>query len=273
MRKTVSHVKKNIFPVLLLFIPALLPAQEFNSVPLSHAAYELIETASMFGICDLPPSAKPWSEQTVKDLLRQIANDPYQILTAKEIETAGYVLKSFDRNSGLDLKRGKFRSEGENLTFETGLGWESDFSVEAPGGSISTVNFAKIFTAGDFGKFFSWNVAAQGGFIYIEQEERQRQDRPVYFVPSAFPYSQDKQWDGGAISLSDHGAYPAHPGDPALAGGFQAEINGVFFDNMLQLRLGRVRRDWGRQMGTSLFMNARARPFFALEGTVAPLSW
>ena len=59
-----------------------------------------------------------------------------------------------------------------------------------------------------------------------------------------------------------------------MAGGFFAEFNGTFLDEQLQLRVGRIRRDWGPQAnGVSLYMNAQARPFTAIEGTYSPFTW
>jgi hypothetical protein len=59
-----------------------------------------------------------------------------------------------------------------------------------------------------------------------------------------------------------------------MAGAVEAELNGSFFNRRLQLRLGRIRRDWGAgTSGSSLFMNGIGRPCTALEGTVSPLPW
>jgi len=265
--------KKLFFPALLILFSAFLAAQEFNSVPLDHAAYDIIETGVIYGVCSLPSSVKPWSEQTVKELLWEMLNDPGQILTSREIETVGNILESFERKTGFDPYRGRYRREEYGSAFEAGYGWESVFSVEAPGAAFSSVNFAKIYLGGEWEDFSSWNLTVFGGFLRIGREERGGPDLPAYAVPTAFPHSRGKQWDGRVIPLKNPGVYSALPDDISLAGGFHAEINGVFWEDRLKLRLGRIRRDWGRQMGTSLFMNLRARPFTALEAFVSPLPW
>ena len=122
----------------------------------------------MHALINPPPSAKPWSEQTVKNLLGQMIHDHRGILTAREIETAEYTLELFKRREGLDFQRGKYRVEGSNLSFEVGLGWESSFFVEAPGTGFSTVNRARIFAGGNLSSFSSWNITAFGGFQYAE---------------------------------------------------------------------------------------------------------
>jgi hypothetical protein len=89
-----------------------------------------------------------------------------------------------------------------------------------------------------------------------------------------FPYTMSKMWDGGVLSLQKTDAYFAWPEDPALAASLLGELSGVLFNQQLQFRFGRLRRDWGAAAsGSSLFMNAQASPFFAIEGVLSPLSW
>ena len=252
--------------LLLVVLTLCLEAQEYNSVPLDHAAYDIIEAGIMQGIISSPPSARPWSVNTVKEKLWEMINSPEQILSRKELDVVISVLDSFERKNGLDLQGGRYRRESYGYTFEAGLEWESSFSIEAPGASVASINMAKVYTGGDFGNFYSWNITALGEFLYIGHDD--------HYVSPVFPYTLSRQWDGRVLSLRNPGVYSAWPYDPSLAGGFLAELNGVFLDNRLQLRLGRLRRDWGPgSNGTSLFMNAQARPFAALEGTYSPLSW
>jgi hypothetical protein len=252
---------------LLLILATRSWAQEHNAVPLDHLAYEIISMGVMQGIIVSPPAAKPWSIRTIKDKLQEILYVSSQVLSSKEEEAVLRALDSLERKDGLVPIDGRYHMSGGNFSFEAGLGWESFFSVEAPGRSIASINIAKIYAGGDIGESFSWNTAVLGGFLYI--------DRKDFRAPSSFfPYSFSKQWDGGVLSLKNPGLYAAWPDDPSLAGDFEAEINGSFFDRRLLLRLGRMRHDWGyRSNGDSLFLNAQARPFTAIEGTIEPLSW
>ena len=262
------------FVALLLAAAVCSAAQENNTVPLDHAAYDIIAMGIMQGVILSPHGAKPWPVYTVKQKLREMLNNPSRILTVMEEETVFHALDSLERKSGLELNQGRYRAEGDGFTFETGLGWESSFSVDAPGASIASVNMAKAYAGGDAGDFVSWNVAAWGGLLYIEREQHGLPECPAYTVPSAFSYVYGKQWDGGVLSLRNPAVYAGWPDDPALAYGLEGEVNGVFFDRRLQLRMGRVRRDWGHgPNGTSLFLNAHSRPFAAVEGTFLPLSW
>ncbi|MDR1858967.1 MAG: hypothetical protein LBQ69_05805 [Treponema sp.] len=261
-----KQAKARWFLPVLLVIATSLAAQERNSVPLDHAAYDIIEMGVMRGVISPPPSARPWAEEVVKDKLWEIINYPAQVLTTREVNAATLALDSLEREAGLDLGRGRYRVEGGGFTVEAGLGWESGFSIEAPGASIASVNVAKLYAGGDIEDFASWNITLLGEFLYIGQGNHN--------VSPFFPCSYSKQWDGGVLSLRGPGGYSAWPVDPSLAGGFLAELNGVFFDQRLHLRLGRVRHDWGPgSNGASLFINAHARPFAAIEGTYSPLSW
>jgi hypothetical protein len=59
---------------ILFFIAAVLTvnAQQYTSVSLDHETYKVIENAVFRGIIARPPSAKPWLEFTVRQLLREI---------------------------------------------------------------------------------------------------------------------------------------------------------------------------------------------------------
>jgi hypothetical protein len=254
----------------MLILTARSGAQEYNAVPLDHPSYEIITMGVMKGIIIAPPAAKPWSVRTIKAKLSEMLYVSREYLSSKEEETLIRALDSLERRPGLELIDGRYHTTGDSFTFEVGLGWESVFSVGARAGSIASINRAKVYAGGDMGESFSWNVAAFGGILYINRED----GRIPSLSQPAFPYSFSKQWDGGVVSLKNPGAYAGWPDDPALAGAFEAELNGVFFDRRLLLRLGRMRHDWGyRSNGDSLFLNAHARPFSSIEASIAPLSW
>jgi hypothetical protein len=259
------------FLALLLVLAARSGAQEFNAVPLDHPAYEIIAMGVMRGVIIAPPAAKPWSVYTIKEKLSEMLYVSPDRLSSKEEEAVFQALDSFERKDGFVPVDGRYRTSGGNFTFEVGLGWESGFSVGAKAGSIASINMAKIYAGGDIGGIFSWNVAALGGFLYIDREEGRA---PPSLSQAAFPYSFSKVWDGGVLSLKNPGVYAAWPDDPALAGAFEAELNGSFLDRRLLLRLGRTRHDWGyRSNGESLFLNAHARPFTSIEASFLPLLW
>jgi hypothetical protein len=228
-------------------------AQEYISVPLDNSAYDIIEIGVLRGIITSPPSAKPWSVNVVKKKLWEMMDDPEEILTSKEAEMLEHAYNSFERKEGVDLL----------------FSWESNFAVQAPDGSISSVNLAKVSARGDFATgFTSWDLTVLGEFLYIER------DNISQGVPSMFPHTMSKMWDGGVLSLRNAEAYFAWPEDPSIAAGVVGELSGLLFGQQLQYRVGRLRRDWGSGTGgSSLFINAQSSPLFAVEGVVSPLSW
>jgi hypothetical protein len=246
-------MKRIIACCFLLFLCINLDAQEYLSVPLDNTAYDIIEMGVLRGIITAPPSAKPWSVHVVKKKLWEMMDDPEEILSTREAEMLEHAYSSFEHREGFDIL----------------FGWESVFGVQAPDGSISSVNLAKFNARGDFASgLMSWDLTALGEFLYIER------DADSQIVSSMFPYSMSKMWDGGVLSLKTTNAYFAWPEDPSLAAGLFGEISGVLFDEQLQIRLGRLRRDWGfGTNGSSLFINAQSSPFIAVDGVLSPFSW
>ena len=256
----------------LAIFAAYLGAQEHNAVPLDHPAYEIIAMGALRGAILPPPGTKPWTVRAVKHKLREMADNSAHALSAREMEIVLHALNSLERSAGFAPQDGRYRNEGDGFAFEAGLGWESNFSIGTPGASIASQNTATMYAGGDAGNFASWNAAAWGEFLYIEREGS---DRPVS-VPSAFPHTSSRQWDGGVLSLRNPG-YAGWPDDPSLAFGAEAELNAAFssqHDQLLHLRLGRLRRDWGYgSNGNALFLSTLARPFAAFECSLTPLSW
>jgi hypothetical protein len=243
-------MKKTLACCFLLVLLTNLGAQEYVSVPLDNSAYDIIEMGVMRGIITPPPSAKPWSVSVVRKKLWEMLDDPEEVLSYIEEEMLEYAYSSFEREEGFDLL----------------FSWESNFAVQAPDAAISSVNLAKIAAGGDIIGFMSWSITAMGEFLYIERNNQG--------VPARFPYTMSKTWDGGVLSLRTPDAYFSWPEDPSLAAGLLGEFSGVLFEQQLQFRLGRIRRDWGRgTSGSSLFINANGSPFIALEGIYSPFAW
>jgi hypothetical protein len=305
-------MKKNVsvFLLCLLLLCRSLNAQQFNSVPLDHGAYGIIEMAIMRGMVKPPPSAKPWSEYVVKQKLTEILNSPPELLSPAEREIVADLLAPFERKKGLDYGAGRYHNEyplaGSRYSFETGLNWESSFSVNVPDPAIGTVNMGNLYLAGDMGNHFSWNFNIRGGFLVVERERLGERPNPpyvdpkygpydgnpnsdghtyyydipdpsfspVYAIPAYFPYTFTTQWEAAVFPPADLGGYHGWPDDFAFGYELISEMSTSLFDNRMMFRFGRMRRDWGPEgIGTSLYMNAQARPYMALEGTVIPVDW
>jgi len=264
--------KVSVF-VILFFITLTAAAQEYNSVPLHHSVYNIIELGVIRGLVSSPPSAKPWPEIIVKEKLLEMLESDSGKLSKKEEAIILNILNSFTRKNGFDAREARFYTELNSGTIEAGLELEGNFSVNLLDVSSFGTSKARLFTGGDITDIASWNFAVTGAYLFMERTVIGEPDRTAYAVSAVFPHSKNRQWDG-LVSLLNPGEFSAWPEDPSFAYSLEAEINAFFFDRMLQLRLGRIRRDWGPgSNGTSLFINSGSRPFLALEGIVSPLPW
>ena len=269
------------FVLALLLTAPFLAAQQHNSIPLGHKAYNIIEMGILRGAVKPPHSAKPWSEVTVKEKLREMLKNPGGRFSGTELEIVSGVLAALERKNGLSFKEGRYYSENTLLnhrfSFESGMNWGSDFSLKVPDPAIGTVNMGTFYIAGDMGERFSWNFNVRGGFFSIARERLGLHSdapyidpkygpydgnpnskghayyydvpgpswSPVYSIPAYFPYTFTRPWDSAVFSpdsLADYGDWPEK-----FAFGYEmvSEINTSFFDNRLQMRFGRMRRDWG----------------------------
>ena len=272
-------MKLKISCCLLLLLAGFAAAQDFNSIQLEHTAYDIIEIGVIRGIIHPLPSVKPWPRHIVVQRLHEMMNDSMRRLSAGEIEIISAILDSFEHNSGLDLRNGRYKAEGtkaNNFIFETGINWNYGFSSDILGlcnykkeqeysnAAVASYNMAGFYAGGNLSSFCSWNFSAQGGLLFIGINEN-----GVYH---SFPYAFGKQWDSGVLSLQYSRDYSAWPSSPSLAYGLDGEIT-IIADRFL-FRAGRLRHEWGMQSsGSSLFINAQGRPFAAIESVASPLPW
>jgi hypothetical protein len=218
--------------------------------------------------------------------------------------------EGIDRETGRYYSETSLKN-GTRFSFESGLAWGTSFSVRVPTTAFGSVNMGTFYIAGDMGDSFSWNFSILGGFLYVDRDYLgERLDPPyidtkygrpsnpygatsspngheyyydvpsdksysnVYDIPAWFPGTFSKMWEAAVFPPSDLGGYHVWPDRFAFAYEMISEINASFWERRLEFRFGRMRRDWGPEgNGTSLVLNAMARPFIALEGTALPLGW
>jgi hypothetical protein len=289
--------------ICLLFLVCAVFGQQFNSVPLEHEAYGIINKALIRGIIRSPHSAKPWQETTVRRLLGEILGAGPGLLSRAERDIVSAVLGGFERKKGMDLLRGAYYHENppkgdSHYSFDLGLSWESGLNADGSG-KIGSVNMGTFYLDGDIGSRLSYDFKVRGGFFKIDRDElglrpnppyfdpklpaddpygadhaRPAGASPVYSLPAYFPYSFSKPWEAAIFKPANIDSYGEWPDSVAFGYEIISEIGTSLADNRLQFRFGRMRREWGPgENGTSLFMNSRARPFMALEGTAVPAEW
>ena len=304
---------KKILVCFLLSVALLLPlaAQSHISVPLDDPIYYVIEQAQLKGLCPVLSEAKPYSQHKIKGIINTIlsaeAESPWASLTASERSILQQTLASFEKQEGWNWLTGETYQEhttksGTTMTFNAGASWQSvaSGSYEFLGKDFSwgTDNWGVVFVGGDMGSAFSWNFSAGGGLMRAPRQELgtaytfyegfenkdidpvrkdQNKEYIVFSEPiSFFPYTYQKNWDGSIFkgdNLSSSGFYEWPYG---ISFGYQmnGEAAVSLLDDAIYVRAGRLQREWAAGTnGSSLALNAAARPFFGLEANFEPFSW
>lgn len=119
-------------------------------------------------------------------------------------------------------------------------------------------------------------VMVGSGTSARELREPVRRTIKSYYNASVLPYSYSKTWDGSVYFLTnlDASGLEGWPNNLAIAPSMFGEITSDLFENRLQLKIGRYRREWAAMDdGSSLVLNKMARPFFAGEFLVSPFKF
>ena len=296
-----------IFVFFILKI-TLLFAQTHVSVPLGHEVYYILDLAQARGLCSPMPAVRPYTRGRIVDAINEILyaeSGRFGGLNDKERKILEEARVEFIReNKGVNLLRGKYVFDTEE---KMGFRFSGDFGI-----AVESINSAAYYTQdkdfyfgtdtwgtiyfkGDVGEHFSFNVdfsaglmRAQRSFLgeydtYATELEEDVQsgniDRRinVYSQPLAFfPYTYQKHWDGFMFNITDIGAesMKSWPENFYIAAAMLGELSGTAFGDMLLLRAGRFQREWGAMVpGSSLALNASARPFVAVEAIFNPIYW
>ena len=304
---------KKILVCFLLSVALLLPlvAQSHTAVPVDNPVYYVIEQAQLKGLCPVLSEAKPYSQHKIKGIINTIlsaeAELPWAALSSAERAILRDTLASFEKTEGWNWLKGETYQEhttesGITMTFNAGASWQSvaSGSYEFLGKDFvwGTDNWGIAFASGDMGSKFSWYIDAGGGLMKAPRQElgtaypfyegfengdidQARKDQNVpYTVFSEpipfFPYTFQKHWDGSifkAENISSSGFYDWPEG---IAFGYQlnGEMAASFLDDAIFVRAGRLQREWAAgTTGSSLVLNAAARPFFGIEADFEPFSW
>lgn len=304
---------KKILVCFLVSVALLLPlaAQSHISVPLNDPIYYVIEQAQLKGLCPVLSEAKPYSQHKIKGIINTIlsaeAESPWASLTASERGILQQTLASFEKQEGWNWLTGETYQEhttksGTTMTFNAGASWQSvaSGSYEFLGKDFSwgTDNWGVVFISGDMGSAFSWNFSAGGGlmraprqelgtaYIFYEGFENkdidparkdQNKEYIVFSEPiSFFPYTYIKNWDSSIFKAENLSASGFYEWPQGVAFGYNmfGETAATFLGDAIFVRAGRLYRDWASgTQGSSLVLNASARPFFGLEANFEPFSW
>jgi len=260
----------SIFFILMIFCSALVSAQSHNAVNLDDTVlYDFLEQAELRGYASRLPAAKPYPLSFVKSVLEDIRKKSGRMSAwEKEVFQELYDKYAADEDRPV-LKDGDLRLDHDlfPVRIEAFAGAEANanlLELRDSGGEVT----AGVAVTGDLADNFSWGVEFSGGAFLADDY-----DSAASYGPTAWePYTYSKNWDGGLHPLTSLNNFTMMPTELCFGYSYDTEIAASFWDNALDFRFGRTRRDWGIGEG-SLFLDGNARPFLAFEGSLSPWKW
>ena len=285
-----------------------LRAQTHVSVPVDHAVYYILDQAETRGLCSPLPAVKPYTRGKILETIDEILTaEPRRFgsLTAAERALLESARREFTKETaGLDIQKGRYRFDTagkKNVRFSGDLGVALEslnsaaWYTEQEQSYIGTDTWGTFFLKGDIGEQFSFDVDFSAGIMKAQRvklgkyypyaseadsSDNTIQNEPVntYSQPLAFfPYTYQKNWDGFMFNLGGHmtaGSMEGWPNNISIAAKMESEMSGSIFGDMLLIRFGRIRREWGAMSpGNSLILNGAARPFTGIEANFNPVPW
>jgi hypothetical protein len=293
---------------LFSFGKTVLNAQTHISVPVNHAVYYILDQAEARGLCSPLPAVKPYTRAKILEAIDEILNtEPKRFggLTDGEREILENARADFNKGkTGFDPWRGMYLvdstgKKGVRFSGDFGIAMESLDSAahykEEEKNYIGTDTWGTLIIRGDVGENFSFNMDFSAGLMKAERIELGEYypyateadisdptilNDPVitYSQPLAFfPYTYQKNWDGFMFNLGDSmtsGNMEGWPNNISIAARMESEMAGSAFGDMMLIRFGRIRREWGAMTpGNSLVLNGAARPFVGIETNFNPIPW
>jgi len=293
---------------LFLFGETVLSAQTHVSVPVDHAIYYILDQAEARGLCSPLQAVKPYTRGKIIEVINEILNaEPQHFgnLTESEREILENAREEFTRKTiGRDPWNGMYRfetPEEKNVRFSMDVGFALEslnsaaFYKEDEDKNIGTDTWGTIILKGDISEHFSYGIDFSAGMMKAQRVEIGKyypyateidpsddtivnKMVDIYSQPLAFfPYTYKKNWDGFMFKLGGSmsaGGMEGWPNDLSIAARMESEMAASVFDDMLLIRFGRLRREWGAMApGSSLVLNSAARPFVGIEANFNPVPW
>lgn len=304
---------KKIIACLVLFFTLSFNffAQENLTIDMGDDIYAVLEIAEERGLCTHLPGIRPLSLRRIRLALDQILENS-ESLKPEEVkiienfldlhalpEKNHFGLDKINWANKQDIWRCSFNyTFGLEASGSGGLYTNSDFNMAG----FDIIPFWDFF--GDASKFVSYRLHA---FFDISSMELYQPEGSDYFIgyswydtgveeycggytdveprrrtvkkflnTSYLPFAYNKQWDGQFYYFSDLSANgtDSWATEPGISGGIKGEIRTSLFDGRFTLGAARMSREWAAMDdGSSLVLNAKARPFFSVDTSVELFSF
>ncbi len=263
---------KRFFAVLFVAVVCCaLFATQFHSVPLDNEAYRVIEVGELRGILDAQMDVKPYNLNTVRRLLGVMRDS--ELVSSSEKARIDEILASFDQQYGLE-------DGSVSQTDKSSIGFfrsSSGFGTTTLGGSVSSAQIAGLGNNGKkvFDSRNSMTAYINGNLfnaVSYDLNFKLNLDRidPNAYLPTELLFSTD----GFYMDLFANGDRLKTLPDGRFFLGIEAfpEISTSLGDDVVSMRIGAVKRDWGP--GVNNFAVAgSARVFDGFELSLVPADW
>ena len=245
-----------------------LHAQHHNAVPVEEVElYSFLEMAELSGLINRLPGARPYSSSLVKKALRQIEAQPSKLSGAQKKVLKDYIERYVDNPDKPFFQDMELRNDNETFPLSWRMYAKSESQIDLAHPSQAGIhNIAEGEFRGSLGAYVSY------GFRINGQVNKVNIDANAPYPYAWAPYTYTKVWDGGARYLRSPSPQYLMPRELSIGWSLFPEIMFSFWDNRVDLRFGRMRRDWGFGKG-GLFLDGQARPFMAFEGSLTPWDW
>lgn len=263
---------KRFFAVLLVAVVCgVLFATQFHSVPLDNEAYRVIELGELRGIIEPQTDVKPYNLNTVRRLLGVMRDS--NLVSSSEKVHIDEMLASFDSQYGLEDGSVSQKDKSTIGFFRSASG----FGTTTLGGNVSTVqivglgsNGKKVFDSrNSMTAYINGNLFNAVSYDLNFKLNLDRIDTNAY-LPTELLFSTD----GFYMDLFANGDRLKSLPDGRFFLGIEAfpEISTSIADDVVSMRIGAVKRDWGP--GVNNFAVAgSARVFDGFELSLTPASW
>ncbi len=270
-------MKKKLFSVLLsLILTFSVFAGQYNTVPVGHEAYRIIEYGEICGIIPIQSKSKPYDYDTVRMLLEKISrSDELNELSKERIELIKADLNriyGFDESKGSEsiFNNGFYRTSNEDRT--------SSFEVGVKGRMYETVgldndkdkiidlrNTGTVFFKGDLFDKVSFDMNAG---LKLDKLS------PRAYLTEEFVYDADGDYFLGLAGADNTYVNSFTADTEGIYVGFKAspEVSFSFINDKLKLRVGSYVRDWGPGVG-NLVLSKNAVEFSGFEFRINPVDW
>lgn len=286
--------------IVSIFCIALGFSQTNATVDLSDNVYEILRSCEVQGLCSKLSLVKPYSQSYI---LKQL-NLAYTQLDNDERYDEAQIIKEYidkyELEDGLNLKRGYYKLNNYNVDFPSTFVMSDSLYINIGTGLYENSNqnatgwevFNKFNFTGDVGNHVSFKSMAILGLTKMPLEtmgeykigywwfNRSKDEKPrtvtTYRNNAFLPYAYTKVWDGSTYyitNLSSDGLED-WPVNTSLSFGMSGDIHAAFFDNKVEVGVGRQRREWGAMDdSSSLVLNSHARPFLGAEFSISPFDY